>query len=52
MEWEWTFGWTVWMAIFLISLIVICGAVTAIVFRRITTRYEKKIDQLQHQQRG
>jgi hypothetical protein len=46
---EFTFNWTAWMAIFLISLIVICGAVTAIVFRRITSRYEKKIEQLQQQ---
>ncbi len=47
---EFTFNFSVWFAILLISLIVVCGAVTAIVFRRITTRYEKKIDQLQ--QRG
>ena len=48
MEMEWTYSWTVWMAVFLISLIVICGSVTAIVFRRITSRYEKKIEQLEH----
>jgi hypothetical protein len=45
---EFTFNFAWWFAILLISLIVICGAVTAIVFRRITARYEKKIDQLQH----
>jgi hypothetical protein len=48
MELEWTFGFSVWMAVVLISLILICGCVTAIVFRRITSRYEKKIEQLQH----
>ena len=46
MEFTFNFAWG--LAILLISLIIICGAVTAIVFRRITTRYEKKIDQLQH----
>ena len=47
---EFTFNFSVWFAILLIALIVICGAVTAMVFRRITTRHEKKIEQLQ--QRG
>jgi hypothetical protein len=45
---EFTFNFTVWFAIMLIALIIICGAVTAIVFRRITTRYQRQIDQLQH----
>jgi hypothetical protein len=42
---EFTFDFTWWFAILLMTLIIICGAVTAIVFRRITTRYEKKIEQ-------
>ena len=45
MESEWT-----WVAVLLVSLVILCGAVTAIVFRRIATRHEKNIDQLQ--QRG
>jgi hypothetical protein len=45
---EFTFDFSWWFAILLISLIVICGAVVAMVFRRITTRYENKIEQLQH----
>jgi hypothetical protein len=47
---EFTFNFAWWFAILMMALIVICGAVTAIVFRRITTRYEKKIEQIQ--QRG
>jgi hypothetical protein len=45
---EFTFDFSWWFAILLISLIVICGAVVAMVFRRIPTRYENKIEQLQH----
>jgi hypothetical protein len=44
---EFTFNFSWWLAILLISLILICGSVVAIVFRRITTRYENKIEQLQ-----
>ena len=45
---EFTFDFSVWFAILLVSLIVVCGAVVALVFRRITTRYENKIEQLQN----
>lgn len=45
---EFTFDFSVWFAVLLVSLIVICGAVVAIVFRRITSRYENKIEQLQN----
>jgi hypothetical protein len=44
---EYTFNFTWWFALMLISLIIICGSVVAIVFRRITTRYESQIRQLQ-----
>ena len=42
---EFTFNFSIWFAIMLIALIIMCGAVVAIVFRRITTRYEKRIDE-------
>jgi hypothetical protein len=44
---EFTFNFTWSFAILLIALIMICGAVTAIVFRRINARWEKKVNQLQ-----
>jgi hypothetical protein len=44
---EWTFNFSWWFAILLISLILICGSVVAIVLRRISSRYENKIEQLQ-----
>ena len=47
---EFTFNFTIWMAVLMIALIIICGSVVAMVFRRITTRHEKHIEQLQ--QRG
>ena len=45
---EFTFNFSVWFAVMLIALIIMCGSVVAIVFRRITTRYEKQIDQLRN----
>jgi hypothetical protein len=45
---EYTFNFTWWFALMLISLIIICGSVVAIVFRRITTRYEREISRLQN----
>ena len=47
---EITFNFSIWFAILMIALIIICGSVVAMVFRRITTRHEKQIEQLQ--QRG
>jgi hypothetical protein len=47
---EFTFNFGVWMAVLLIALVIVCGSVVAMVFRRITTRHEKQIEQLQ--QRG
>lgn len=44
---EFVFNFGAGMAILLIALVIICGSVLAIVFRRITTRHEKHIEQLQ-----
>lgn len=43
---EFTFNFGIAMAILMIALIIICGSVVAVVFRRITTRHEKHIEQL------
>ncbi len=49
---EFTFNFSMEFAIMLIALIILCGSVVAIVFRRITTRYEKQIDQLRNRDSG